>query len=197
MTKTPILLAAAGLAAVALAVPALGGKAALPSGNLLQNPGAEVAAGAKDYEVVALPGWQTSPGFTALRYKPKALDLPSTDDAARLGGGANYFAGGGANSATASATQAVDVSADGSIVDAGTVVATLGALVGGSRAQEDSGTVEAAFLDASGRQLGRVAVGPVTAEQRQRVTNLLPLAASAPAEPGFNTGVLQIIQPCR
>jgi hypothetical protein len=108
-------------AAAALALPAAHAAVApLPSGNLLQNPGAEAAPGGKNYEQVTVPGWTTVNGFNALAYLPGSLDLPSTADAGRLAAGANFFVGGGGSDASASATQTVDVSAGSVIIDAGT-----------------------------------------------------------------------------
>ena len=76
-------------AAAALALPAAHAAVApLPSGNLLQNPGAEAAPGGKNYEQVTVPGWTTVNGFNALAYLPGSLDLPSTADAGRLAAGA-------------------------------------------------------------------------------------------------------------
>jgi hypothetical protein len=170
--------------AVALAAIARSAAAPLPTGNLIQNPGAEAGAAAKDLGAVPVPGWQTANELTAVAYQPKTIDMPSTDDAARLRGGSNYFVGGRGRGETASASQTIDVAASARIVDAGTVRATLSALIGGSRAQEDRGVVEAAFLGEGGAQLGKVSVGPITAEQRKRVTKLLPQTKSAPVPVG-------------
>jgi hypothetical protein len=173
--------------AMAIALPSLAGTtrtSALPTANLLQNAGAEAGSGATTYEPVPVPGWTTTGGFTAITYKTKALDMVSLEEAAGFGGGVNQFVGGGGKDAVATALQTVDVSADGAIIDAGTVVAKLSALIGGSRAQEDSGKVEAAFLDAGGAVVGGIAIGPVTAEERQRVSKLLPKEGTAAVPPG-------------
>jgi hypothetical protein len=171
------LLALAAFVALAVPAPAAAADSSLPTGNLLRNPGAEEAPGSRTYEAVPVPGWRRSPGFTAVAYLPNAVDLPSAADAARLGGGASFFAAGNGDRATA--TQTVDVRPYAAAVDAGTVRATLSALIGGSRAQEDHGTVEASFLAAGGRELGRLVIGPVTAAQRRHATRLLPRSGLA------------------
>jgi hypothetical protein len=154
-----------------------GASGALSPGNLIQNPGAEAAPGAKNYGTVAIPGWQTSAKFTALVYIPRSLDMPSTEQSSGWGGGANYFSAGDAVSS--SATQTIDISADAAKIDAGIVAAKLSALIGGSRAQEDRGAVEVVFLDAAGSELGKLAVGTPTRDERKMVTKLLPKSAVA------------------
>ena len=77
-------------AALLFAAPA---SADLPSGNLVVNPGAEAAPGAQDSATsVPLPGWTVSGPLTAVAYG--ASSFPTTEDGTRLGGGANFFAGG-------------------------------------------------------------------------------------------------------
>ena len=165
------LLTVAGLALAGTAAPA---SAALPSGNLLQNPGAEAGPGAATAaDTVAPPSWLTTPNFTAVQYT--APNSPDATVVAQIGGGLNYFAG-GQNTAVSTATQVVDVSVAAPEIDAGGARATLSGYLGGFADQEDSATVDALFLDAGGGQLGKLTIGPVTTAQRGGLTTLLPRA---------------------
>ena len=143
---------AAGLAiAVVIAAPA---GAAVPSGNLLVNPGAEAGPGAPDdSQAVAPPGWNVESTFTAVQYGASG-GFPTAADGAALGGGANFFAG-GPGGATSAATQVVDVSAAASEIDAGKVGATLGAALGGYASQTDHGTVPRPSSMPRARRAGR------------------------------------------
>src|SRR3954447_15559821 len=86
------MVAACTSAAAALAAAGAAG-AAVPSGNLVQNPGAEAAEGASDASTVkAPPQWGTTPSLTAVKYGTPLF--PSTEVSSSIGGGANFFAGG-------------------------------------------------------------------------------------------------------
>src|SRR3954454_6606676 len=118
---------AALAAAMLLAAPA---SAALPAGNLVVNPGAEAGPGATDSGgQPALPGWTVTSTFTAVAYgTPEFL---TTDDAAKLGGGANFFVG-GPGGEVSSASQTIDVSGARTDIEGPSgVSATLSALIGG------------------------------------------------------------------
>jgi hypothetical protein len=161
----------ATLAATLLfSVPALG---AVPAGNLLVNPGAEAAVGAADSSTqLPLPGWTVESTFTAVKYG--APDFLTLEDAARLGGGENFFAG-GPGGAVSAASQTIDVSVAGAEIDAGKVGASLSALIGGYDGQDDQATVAATPLTASGAGTAPATmVGPVTQTDRTAATNLLP-----------------------
>ena len=79
-------------AVAALSVRRAAAGAAVPAGNLLANPGAEAGAGSDDGSLVPLPGWAVEGSLTAVKYG--ASNFLTTEDGARLGGGANFFAGG-------------------------------------------------------------------------------------------------------
>jgi hypothetical protein len=163
------------LAAAALFAPAAA-SAAIPAGNLLVNPGAEAGAGATDAStIVAPPGWSVESTFTAVAYG--APDFPTVADATARGGGANFFAG-GPGGATSAATQVVDVSGAAAEIDAGKVVATLGAQLGGFSSQTDRATVTATFLTPENNATGSVTLPPVTATDRNSVTGLVARTAS-------------------
>lgn len=114
-----------------------GPAAALQTGNLIANPGAEVGAAATTFSAVARPpSWQTTSNFTQVGYAvPDSPPAPA-------GGGSNYFAGGPSNPLS-TATQVVDVASSATAIDAGRVRAGLSALIGGFSGQGDSGTVDA------------------------------------------------------
>ena len=146
----------------------------IPSGNLVQNPGAEAGAGATDSDTVApLPGWTVEASFTAVQYGAPAF--PTVEDGTRLGGERNFFAG-GPSSAVSSASQVIDVSRAAPEIDGGRVTANLSALIGGYSAQDDAATVSATPLDAGGAV---TTIGPVTPAERESVSNLLPRTRTA------------------
>jgi hypothetical protein len=158
----------AGVAAIGLAAAASAG-AAVPSGNLLANPGAEAGAGAPDAaQQLPLPGWTVESTFTAVQYG--ASGFLTLDDSTALGGGVNFFAG-GPGGATGAATQVVDVSGAAAEIDAGKVTATLSALLGGFATQTDDATVTATFLN-------------VNPGDRGSVTALVPRTDSRPVPAG-------------
>src|SRR3954467_13688900 len=103
-------------AALLVAAPAA---AAVPAGNLVVNPGAEAAAGAGDSSTqLPLPGWAVESSFTAVKYG--APDFLTSEDATRLRGGTNFFAGGPGGEVSA-ASQVIDVSGAATEIDAGKV----------------------------------------------------------------------------
>ena len=166
-------LLAALAAALLLAAPAA---AEIPAGNLVQNPGAEAGEGAADSSaLLPLPSWAVEATLTAVQYG--APQFPTTEDASRLGGGRNFFAG-GPGGEFAVASQTVDVSRAAPEIDAGRVSASLSALIGGFSSQEDNATVSAAPVDATGASTGVTTLGPVTATERGSVTTLQPRSAS-------------------
>jgi hypothetical protein len=175
----------AALAAAALLAPASAG-AVVPGGNLVVNPGAEGGTGSPDAGgVVPPPGWVVTGPFTVVQYG--APDFLTAADSARLGGGANFFAGGPTNPASAAA-QTIDVSQAAPEIDAGRVTATLSALLGGFATQEDRATVTATFISATAASLGTVRLQPVTAAERGSVTTLIPRSASG-AVPAGTRGI--------
>jgi hypothetical protein len=172
----------APLALAVLLAPAASAAAAVPPGNLLANPGAEAGPGAPD--AVAIdppPGWTAVGNVTAVQYG--SPDSPTLEDSAKLGGGANYFAGGPDNAASA-ATQAVDVSGAAAEIDAGGVTATVSGDFGGFAGQDDSATLTATFLSAAGAALGTLTSPPVTLADRDGATALLFRTASAAVPAG-------------
>jgi hypothetical protein len=171
----------AGVAAIGLVAAASAG-AAVPSGNLVVNPGAEAGPGAPDAsQQLPLPGWTVESTFTAVQYG--APQFLTTADAAALGGGVNFFAG-GPGGATAAATQVIDVSAAAAEIDTGQLPATLSALLGGFATQTDDATVTATFLNAAGTPIGGLSLPTVNPGDRGSVTALVPRTESRPVAVG-------------
>ncbi len=181
------ILLAAAVGALLLATPLAARQAAVPTGNLVVNPGAEDSPGTAVATVVKPVGWTTTGNLSTWTYAPTEGDKPTQAFAATIGGGTNFFAGGpGDNSqkqSTHTAAQTIDVSGAATEIDAGQVGATLTAFLGGYSVALDRATVTARFLDAAGAELGSVRVGPVSFDDRKRLTVLLKRAAQANLPP--------------
>lgn len=135
--------------------------APLPDGNLLVNGGGESGPGATSATGFGpVPGWTTSPSFTAVRYGAPG-GFPATAESTRIGGGANFFAG-GPDAAVSTAEQRVDVSGAAAAIDAGLAAATLAGDLGGFSSQADATTVTATFRAAGGAALGTLQLATVT-----------------------------------
>jgi hypothetical protein len=174
-------------AALLVAAPLAAHSSAIPPGNLVQNPGAEDSPGTDVATVVKPTGWVTTGNLSAWTYAPAEGDKPTKAFAATIGGGKNFFAGGpGDNSGkqtTHTATQTIDVSGAATEIDAGQAGATLTAFIGAYTVAKDIATVTARFLDAAGTQIGSVRVGPVSIDDRKRLTVLLKRTAQANLPP--------------
>ena len=182
------ILAVIAATVVLLAVEARPAGAVSSGGNLLQNPGAEAGPGGTDSSgAMPPPGWTVTGDFTAVQYGA-AGGFPDSTVSASIGGGHNFFAGG--NAAVSTATQTVDVSGSASAIDANTETVSLDGDLGGYATQDDSMTVIATFLSASGGALGSLTIGPVTQTDRNGLTTLLPRSgtSSAPAGDALDTG---------
>lgn len=173
--------------ALFVAAPLGARSSAVPAGNLVQNPGAEDSPGSDVATVVKPVGWVTTGNLSTWTYAPAEGDKPTKAFAATIGGGKNFFAGGpGDNSGkqtTHTATQTIDVSGAAPEIDAGQVGATLTAFLGAYTVALDRATVTARFLDAAGAEIGSVRVGPVSIDDRKRLTVLLKRAAQANLPP--------------
>jgi hypothetical protein len=173
--------------ALLVAAPLAASPSAIPSGNLVVNPGAEDSPGSDVATVVKPVGWATTGNLSAWTYAPAEGDKPTKAFAATIGGGKNFFAGGpGDNSGkqtTHTASQTIDVSGAATEIDAGQVGATLTAFLGAYTVALDRATVTARFLDAAGAEIGSVRVGPVSSDDRKRLTVLLKRTAQANLPP--------------
>ncbi len=179
------------VSALLVAAPLAARSTAIPPGNLVVNPGAEDSPGSDVATVVKPVGWVTTGNLSVWTYAPTESDKPTKAFAATIGGGKNFFAGGpGDNSGkqtTHTAAQTIDVSGTATEIDAGQVGATLTAFIGGYTVAKDLATVTARFLDAAGAQIGSVRVGPVTFDDRKRLTVLLKRTAQANLPPKTRT----------
>lgn len=182
--------------ALVAAVPLAARQTAVPAGNLLVNPGAEDSAGSDAATVLKPAGWTTTGNLSTWTYAAREGDRPTQAFSATIGGGTNFFAGGpGDNSgkqSTHTATQTIDVSGAATEIDAGQVGATLTAFIGGYTSDDDLATVTAQFLDVAGAVLGSVRVGPVSIDDRKRLTVLLKRTAQANLPPNTR-GVALVI----
>lgn len=152
--------------------------AAVPSGNLLRNPGAEDGPGARDTSTVPVPQWTTTGSFTARAYGTPGTLGPFE------GGGANFFAG-GEGSEVATGSQTVDVAADSELVDACRVNATASGWFGGLAGQGDSAGAEVAFIGAGGENLGGLPrLGDPTAADRGGTSGYLAYSQTRQVAPG-------------
>ena len=176
-------LLAAAVGALLLATPLAARPATVPTGNLVVNPGAEDSPGSDVSTVVKPVGWTTTGNLSTWTYAAREGDRPTQAFSATIGGGKNFFAGGpGDNSGkqtTHTASQTIDVSGAATEIDASQVGATLTAFIGGYTVDDDLATVTARFLDAAGAALGSVRVGPVSIDDRKRLTVLLKRTAQA------------------
>jgi hypothetical protein len=187
------------LAAVAVAlVCAPAAQAAIPSGNLVVNPGAEDGAGSESgSDFLPIPGWETSPNFTAVRYgAPGFLDAA---DSSGVNGGANFFAGGPDNSGGSSgstgslAFQEIDLSVAAPEIDAGGQQMTLRAFLGGFAGQSDNMFVGLVFQDAARNgTAGDFLQGPDAAARRGE-TKLLALSKVVDVPPGTRSAFITVI----
>ena len=189
------ILLAAAVGALLLATPLAARSSAVPAGNLVVNPGAEDSPGTDVPTVVKPVGWTTTGNLSTWTYAAREGDRPTQAFSATIGGGKNFFAGGpGDNSgkqSTHTATQTIDVSGAATEIDASQVGATLTAFIGAYTVDDDSATVTARFLDAAGAALGSVRVGPVSIDDRKRLTVLLKRTAQANLPP--NTRSIAVV----
>jgi hypothetical protein len=149
--------------------------AAVPAGNLVKNPGADGGPGDPDSSGTNRPPfWGVNGSLSAVQYG--APDFLTQADGQALGGLPNFFAGG--NDAVSTGSQFIDVSGAAAEIDAGNLVETLSADIGGFASQDDSATITATALNGAGGPLGAIKIGPVTAADRGSVTKLLPRSAS-------------------
>jgi hypothetical protein len=168
--------AAASLVAVVVTIGASAHTAAAP--NLLKNGGADLGPGVDDASAIveAIPNWTRVGSFTVVAYGATG-GFPDASISKKISGKTNFFAGGPANPKSI-VTQVVDVSRSKGAIDAGKRKATLSGFLGGFASQDDSLTATATFLNAAGKPLGALKIGPVSAAQRKGLTALIKKSAS-------------------
>lgn len=175
-------------AALASAVAA--GAASDTAKNLLVNGNAEQGEAKDGYDVVAeIPGWVRKGKFTVVRYgAPNGF--PDAGLGAKLGGGANFFAGGPENPNSA-ISQDVNVAPNKALIDTGKAKATLSGYIGGYAGQDDSLIATALFLSAAGKKLGTIRIGPVGAAARKAITGMQKQKAIGPVP--ARTRVIRVV----
>jgi len=179
--------ALAGAAAVAYVVVSN----ALFGHNLVVNGNAEQGNGATSISQVVKPeNWSTTGPFTVLKYG--SPEFPGASDPGPPERGSYLFAG-GPNNSQSSATQTIDISSGSGGIDGGGKRYTLSAYLGGFGGQGDSATIEATFLDTSGRILGVGRIGPVTDLTRKGVTALVKSSASGDVPRGARKVTLRVL----
>ena len=102
-------------------------------------------------------------------------------------GGSDYFFGGAVATSPVWITQSLDVSYNQSAIDAHLVSFSLTGYLGGYSLQNDYAVFSVSFLDASSEVISSATIGPVTAVDRNSVTDfyLGAPAASFPRELGY------------
>ena len=160
------------LAGATLVSAVAAGAAPEAANNLIVNGDAEQGqASPNGYDVVAdIPGWARKGGFTVVSYG--AADFPGVQAGSAFGGGESFFAGGPGN-AGSSVSQQISIASKRSLIDSGKGKATLSGYLGGYGGQDDSLAATAIFLDQSGKRLGGIKIGPVSAAARKLQTGML------------------------
>jgi uncharacterized protein (TIGR03437 family) len=154
--------------------------------NLIANANAETPAVADtaliDNDMVDVPLWSRTSRFTIASYTFSGSDLDNKSPGPPDRG--NYYFFGGDGDAASSASQDIDVSSAGALIDSGVVTHQFSAWLGGLATQGDSAVATLTFLNWSGQNLGTVTMGPPTSDDRGGVTSLLPYSQSGGVPPG-------------
>lgn len=164
--------------------------------NLIVNGDAELGQGdpignAVGTDIPTIPGWTPTSSFSVLKYGATGFsftnplgnvvnvtvpgtDVPGPSDAyGNPSGvrGANLFFG-GADRASSSASQLIDISDLASTIDAGEGTFNLNGWLGGYSTDEDSASLNITFLDRANQSLGIASITSPTAAQRNNTTGL-------------------------
>lgn len=137
--------------------------------NLIVNPGAEAGTGAAGDDVVKIPGWKGSFGFTAGRYAWASSDVTAASPGPP-GRGKNYFYGGPAVTGSGNVTTGTQTIP---LPRAGGLHATLSGWLGGYSSQGDDTRLTVTFSGSGSQTLGILKIGPVSSAQRGSVSKLL------------------------
>lgn len=139
--------------------------------NLIGNFDAEAGAGSSTgSDVVPVPFWRTSGGFTVVNYGSPDFIMPT--EAGPPVRGHNFFAGGPAN-ASSYAKQVIDVSAQSGAIDTGTLLLHMSGFLGGWSSQDDAMVMQARLLDGSGNQIAAYQLPGVSAADRTNQNGVL------------------------
>jgi type II secretory pathway pseudopilin PulG len=139
--------------------------------NLIKDHGAEKASPNRHGGVVAIKHWTRQKGtrLTAVAYGTRGF--PGVRSPGPGHRGRNFFAG-GPRSRRSSATQALDLHADITLIRSGKARFTLAGWLGGFGRKRDYAMVTVTWSSIHGQVLGRLTVGPVTEKQRKGITGL-------------------------
>lgn len=132
-----------------------------------------------------IPAWKTTGSFSVLCYGATGFEfvnalgqtvsvsgLPDANSPGPDHRGQNFFFG-GANRASSSASQLIDVAKLASIIDAGQAMYDLGAWLGGYDTDLDNVQLSLNFLDQNFQSLGIQSIASPTPEARNNSTGLL------------------------
>jgi len=164
--------------------------------NLVVNGGAEDGPSASDFTTTVTPqGWTSEgAGFgTAVDYAAGAADDLNTADGFAVGGGDSYFSGGPSNGLPSTLSQIVDISSHAAAIDAGLIIATVSAFLGGWREQDDNAIVVADFRDAGGNSVGSVQIGPSLSDARGDVSTLLGYGSTFGVSAGARSVAISLV----
>ena len=145
--------------------------------NLIVNGNAELdppPAGGRTG--VSITGWKTEGQVAVLAYGTPG-GFPSANTRGPNERGRAFFAG-GPDSPESTATQTIEVSAAGAIIDAGQALFDLTTWLGGMAGQNDTAAVTLTFRNGTDTSLGHVSLGPVTLTDRNFATKLLERGAT-------------------
>ncbi len=147
--------------------------------NLIQNPGAEQSTGTDCLAATSVPGWTITGPASVCKYGPVEIPATAPGPPDR---GLNFFSGGPDNGSS-SLSQRIDVSANASGIDAGTVTYALSGWLGGWADQDDNATLTVTFRNASNGALGTAHIGPVNSSERGFASGMVQktAAGSVPA----------------
>lgn len=156
--------------------------------NLIVNGDAEQGQGdpignAVGANIPTIPGWTTTGSFSVLKYGATGFSftnpsgnvvnvtVPGIDVPGPSDRGANLFFG-GADRASSSASQLIDISDLASTIDAGQGTFNLNGWLGGYSTDEDSAALKITFLDQANNSLGIASITSPTPAQRNNITGL-------------------------
>jgi hypothetical protein len=163
--------------------------APLPTGNLIQDPGAEQGGSAglahssdpADYHPPPNPPWASTATPQQVAYGTP--NFPTVAQSTAFGGGLGFFAGGPPDQnqqLTQDLVQDVHLDAYAEMLATGRVRAILNGQLGGFGSQTDNARVNVDFVDTGAdNTFGTMSIGPVTATDRGNVTGLLSRSAVA------------------
>ncbi|BCL39022.1 PEP-CTERM sorting domain-containing protein [Nostoc sp. MS1] len=156
--------------------------------NLIVNGDAEQGQGdpignAVGTDIPNIPGWNTTASFSVLKYGATGftftnpfgnvvgVTLPSVDVPGPSNRGKNLFFG-GADRASSSASQSINVTNLASVIDEGKAAFDLSGWLGGYATDRDNISLNITFLNQADQSLGTASISAPTPEERNNVTGL-------------------------